>query len=281
MITTLSVRSRITSSSYSFQPSTDSSTRTSPRGERCRPQASLASNSSAVCAIEPPEPPSVKLGRMIAGSPISSSTAFACSMSVTYTERGVRRPISLIAVRKSERSSAIRIDGELRADQSDAEPLEDAGLGESDRGVQRRLAAERRQHGVGPFALEDLRDRVGRDRLDVGARGELGVGHDGGRVGVHQHHLDAFLGQRLARLRARVVELAALPDHDRACADQQDLAQRRISRHAWTPRARGSGGRGTRCRADPARPRGGTARRRAASGDAAAPRSCRRSGSRA
>ena len=47
MMTTLSCLSRITSSSYSFQPSTDCSTSTSPRGLCCRPQSTLASNSSA------------------------------------------------------------------------------------------------------------------------------------------------------------------------------------------------------------------------------------------
>ena len=83
MITTLSAQSRMTSSSNSFQPRTDCSTSTSPRGERCKPHSSFFSNSSAVSAIEPPEPPRVKLGRMIAGRPISASTDFACARSFT------------------------------------------------------------------------------------------------------------------------------------------------------------------------------------------------------
>jgi hypothetical protein len=60
------------------------------------------------------------------------------------------------------------------------------------------------------------------DRLDVGRIRHRRVGHDGRRVRVDQHHAEAFLAQRLAGLRAGVVELAGLTDHDRAGADDQD-----------------------------------------------------------
>ena len=60
------------------------------------------------------------------------------------------------------------------------------------------------------------------DRLDVDGIGELRVGHDGGRVGVHQDDPVAFLAQRLAGLRAGIVELARLADDDRAGADDED-----------------------------------------------------------
>ena len=42
----LSARSRTTSISYSFQPSTDSSISTCPTGEARRPPATISSNSS-------------------------------------------------------------------------------------------------------------------------------------------------------------------------------------------------------------------------------------------
>ena len=61
-----------------------------------------------------------------------------------------------------------------------------------------------------------------RQRLDVGGVGHLRVGHDRGRVAVDQHDLEPFGAQRLARLRARVVELGRLADHDRAGADDED-----------------------------------------------------------
>jgi hypothetical protein len=48
MTTTLSARSRITSSSNSFQPMTDSSTSTVPTGELCSPQRNASSSSSGL-----------------------------------------------------------------------------------------------------------------------------------------------------------------------------------------------------------------------------------------
>ena len=68
------------------------------------------------------------------------------------------------------------------------------------------------------IAASDLR----RQRLDVGAVGELRVGHDRRRVAVDEDDLEPLGAQRLARLRAGVVELARLPDDDRAGADDED-----------------------------------------------------------
>ena len=67
MMTALSFVSRITSSSYSFQPSTDCSTSTSPRGLWVRPQETLESNSSAFQTMAAPEPPRVNDGRSSTG----------------------------------------------------------------------------------------------------------------------------------------------------------------------------------------------------------------------
>lgn len=53
--------------------------------------------------------------------------------------------------------------------------------------------------------------------------GEVGVGHDGGRVGVDEHHLVSFLDERLASLCAGVVELARLADDDGPSAENHDL----------------------------------------------------------
>jgi hypothetical protein len=67
MMTTLSAPSRTTSSSNSFQPMTLRSISTSPMGDRSMPRRTAASNSSALYAMPPPVPPSVKDGRMMAG----------------------------------------------------------------------------------------------------------------------------------------------------------------------------------------------------------------------
>ena len=108
------------------------------------------------------------------------------------------------------------------ADQLDALALEHAALDQLHGQVERGLAAEGGQQGVGVLALDDLGQHVGVERLDVGGVGEVGVGHDRGRVRVGQDHPVALLAQHAAGLGARVVELARLADHDRARADEQD-----------------------------------------------------------
>ena len=57
MITQLSARSRITSSSNSFQPAIDSSTRISPIGLAAMPARARRSSSSGVAAMPVPRPP--------------------------------------------------------------------------------------------------------------------------------------------------------------------------------------------------------------------------------
>ena len=59
------------------------------------------------------------------------------------------------------------------ADQLDAVLLERAVALQRHGHVERGLAAHRRQQRVGPLALDDLRDPLRRDRLDVGPVGEL------------------------------------------------------------------------------------------------------------
>ena len=108
-ITTLSAPSRITSSSNSPQPSTDSSISTCPIGDAARPVATMRSSSSSVRAIPPPRPPSVNAGRMISGSPKSASAPRACSTLVAIVLRAVRRPAACIVASNSSRSSARQI----------------------------------------------------------------------------------------------------------------------------------------------------------------------------
>ncbi|MNZ46966.1 hypothetical protein D3C78_646680 [compost metagenome] len=88
--------------------------------------------------------------------------------------------------------------------------------------VQRGLAAHGGQQGVGALLLDDLGHGGPLDRLDVGGVGHGRVGHDGGRVGVHQDDAEAFFLQGLAGLCAGVVELASLADDDGAGTEDQD-----------------------------------------------------------
>ncbi len=66
-ITTLSARSRMTSSSYSFQPRIDSSISTSVVGLAARPAPAIRRSSPSSCAKPEPTPPMVKLGRTTSG----------------------------------------------------------------------------------------------------------------------------------------------------------------------------------------------------------------------
>ena len=108
-ITTLSLRSRITSSSNSPQPITDSSISTWPIGLAASPSATRSRNSVSVRAMPPPSPPIVKPGRTIAGRPSSGSAGSASRIDFTTAERGTRRPARSIVVRNRSRSSARRI----------------------------------------------------------------------------------------------------------------------------------------------------------------------------
>ena len=133
-----------------------------------------------------------------------------------------------MACLKRSRSSAL-LDGlELGADQLDPEALEGAVLGQGDGEVEAGLAAQGGQQGLGALARDDLGQELGGERLDVGAVGHLGVGHDGGGVGVDQDDLEALLAQGLAALGAGVVELAGLADDDRAPSRSRRILRRSV-----------------------------------------------------
>ena len=108
------------------------------------------------------------------------------------------------------------------ADHLDVELGQHAHLAQRQRAIEGGLPAHGRQQRVRAFLLDDLGDDLGGDRLDIGRIGEVGVGHDRGRVRIHQHDPITLRLQGLAGLRARIVELAGLADHDRAGADDQD-----------------------------------------------------------
>ena len=66
---------------------------------------------------------------------------------------------------------------------------QDAFLGQVGGKVQGHLTAKVGEQGVGPFLGDDLLERFDVQGLDVGMIGHIGVGHDGGGVGVHQYDL--------------------------------------------------------------------------------------------
>ena len=104
---------------------------------------------------------------------------------------------------------------DLNADHLHVVLFKYASLAQLGAEVQTGLTAEVRQQRVGALLLDDLGEPVNVERLDVGDVGYIGVGHDGGGVGVHQYDLVSQPAKRLARLRTGIVELARLSDDDR------------------------------------------------------------------
>ena len=104
---------------------------------------------------------------------------------------------------------------DLNADHLHVVLFKYASLAQLGAEVQTGLTAEVRQQRVGALLLYDLGEPVNVERLDVGDVGYIGVGHDGGGVGVHQYYLISQPAKRLARLRTGIVELARLSDDDR------------------------------------------------------------------
>ena len=121
----------------------------------------------------------------------------------------------------------------LGADEFHLVAVENAAFVEFHGEVQSRLATESREQCIGAFATDDFVQNVDAQRFDVGAVGHFGVGHDGGRVGVHQHHFVAFAAQHLAGLHAGVVEFAALANHDRARTNEHNLLDVGTLRHSF------------------------------------------------
>ena len=171
--------------------------------------------------MPPPTPPSVNDGRMTSGNP--SVAGQLVGFGEVAGETALRDLEADLPHRVLEQLTILGdLDGFDRgADQLHVVLLENAGLREVDRQIERGLAADRRQHGVGPLARDNRLHDLHREGLDVRAVGQLGVGHDGRRVAVDQHDLEALGAQGLARLRSRVIELTGLTDDDRSGSDHQ------------------------------------------------------------
>ena len=221
-MTTLSLRSRITSSSYSFQPAIDSSIRISEIMLASSPRAAISSNRAGSVTTPPPVPPRVNEGRMMSGKPMLSAMRPGLLQGVG--EAAARQVDADPLHGLLEQLAVLRLaDGlAVRADHPHAVSVEDALLRELDGDVQARLPAEGGQERVGSLRLDDLLQHGHRDGLDVGGVRHLGVRHDGGGIGVDQDDAHALLPQGLARLGPGIVELARLADDDGTGADDED-----------------------------------------------------------
>ena len=97
------------------------------------------------------------------------------------------------------------------------------------------LSAQGGQQAVRLLLPDDPLDRLQGQGFDVDLIRHGAVGHDGGGVGVDQHHREALFPQGAAGLGPGVVELRRLPDDDGTGADHQHLMDIRIARHLTSP----------------------------------------------
>ena len=185
----LSARSRTTSISYSFQPSTDSSISTSVIGEASRPPRddlleflAVVGDAAAGAAQRegrPDDRRQADLGR--ARSIASSSVCDQPALRAVEAD-----PVHRLAEQLAVLGLVDRLG--VGADHLDARsaPARPARR-ERQRGVERGLAAHGRQQRVrAARAGDDLLDDLRRDRLDIGGVGQLRIGHDRRRVRVDQ-----------------------------------------------------------------------------------------------
>ena len=147
----------------------------------------------------------------------------ACLVHVMHRERFGARETNLVH-RLFEQITVFRHLNRLDrgANQLDAVAFQHAVFGKVKRAVERRLPAHRRQNRVRPFLGNNLFHRLPLNRLDIGCVRHLRVGHNRRRVGIDENDAEALVAQRLARLRAGIIELAGLADHNRASANNQD-----------------------------------------------------------
>ncbi len=247
----LSLRSRTTSISNSFQPSRDSSTRIWATGEASRPGAAdrlvvVAVVGDAAAGAAEGEGGADDGGQADIVDGVDGLLATPALMSylpLGSLRRGDDRGLGVFEPdpvhRLAEQLAVLcHFDGcALGADQLDVELFQHAHVGERQRGVQPGLPAHRRQERVGAFLLDDLGDDFGGDRLDIGGVRQARIGHDRGGVGVDEDDAVAFLAQRLAGLGAGIVELAGLADDDGTGADDHDRLDVGSLRHHGPPHA--------------------------------------------
>ena len=222
--------SRITSYSTSFQPRSDCSTSTWPIGLASRPPATMRAvlldgvRDAAAGAAERVGGPDDR-GQADELQRLDRLVVVGDDHRLRASARRSRRA----SARKSSRSSALRIASSGVPSRRTLYFSRTPPRASFDGQVEAGLAAERRQQAVRPLALDDARDDVDVERLDVDDVGDVLVGHDRRRVGVDEDGDDAFFAHGLAGLRAGVVELGGLADDDRAGADDEHLLRLLVS----------------------------------------------------
>ena len=141
------------------------------------------------------------------------------------TEHVGHRLIKLLAVLAAFNSRKVT------ANHLDAKFIQNAALGKFNSSVKSSLTTEGRQQGVRAFLFDNLLDEFLGNWLNIGAINQLGIGHDGCRIGINQNNLVAIFFQHLARLGTGIVELARLANHDRTRPNYENALDVGTLRH--------------------------------------------------
>ena len=107
-------------------------------------------------------------------------------------------------------------------DQFDAVFFENARFVQLHGAVEGRLTAYCGQESVRAFLLDDPGKDVHFEGFNIGGICKFRIGHDRGRVGVHQYYPVTLLFERLQGLGSGIVELTGLTDDDGAGPDQKN-----------------------------------------------------------
>ena len=94
-----------------------------------------------------------------------------------------------------------------------------------------RLSAQTRQHAIWSFLFNDALHGFHRQRFQIDLIRKRLIRHDGGRIGIHQHHIYASPFKHTAGLRARIIKLCRLTNHNGARANHQYFFNILIQRH--------------------------------------------------
>ena len=113
--------------------------------------------------------------------------------------------------------------GRVCAEKLYAHLVEEPFLAQLHGEVETGLAAKIGQQGIRTFFFDDFLNRLHSHWLNINLVGHGLVGHNGCRVGVDKDNLQTLFAQCAAGLRACIVELGRLANHDRAGSQHHNL----------------------------------------------------------
>ena len=116
--------------------------------------------------------------------------------------------------------------------------VQNALFGKLHRKVQSRLSAQGGKDGIRPLVADNPGHIFQVEGLHIHLVGNVRIRHDGGGVGVDEHHLIPLLPEGQTGLGAGIVEFRRLSDDNGAGTDHQNLMNISTLRHSAYPPSR-------------------------------------------